>query len=184
MTNLGPITIYYWRGQGTIGSIVRHASSSQWGHLGIAITLKSEQAYLHSYPGKGFQITRIAPDNPPQGIQQTDLQWHPQTFYKAMDTLQSRPYSYLNGVLAAFGHRRESNAIQCAQAAEIILRTAGLDLPADLIPEPQGIANEVERLTGHPVKRVFEWEGKPTYYRGIPPSHEAFIKQHQRRGDY
>jgi hypothetical protein len=88
-----------------------------------------------------------------------------------------RPYSYLNGVLAAFGFRRDPDtgevrdkrgkprpflglmtiwgrdgAVQCAQAAEMVLREVGLNISPNTIPEPQGIATQVELLTGHPVR--------------------------------
>jgi len=163
-----PIIIYYWRGQGCIGSLVRHASSSQWGHVGISINIDGHHCYLESFPGAGFRITPIRLNNPPQGFQDSGLKWQPGMLGAVLDALYGRRYSYLNGVLAAFGHRRDSRRIQCAQAAEVVLRIAGLDVRQDLIPEPQGIANEVERLTGHTVHQVFEWNGKPTYYRGMP----------------
>ena len=69
------------------------------------------------------------------------------------------PYSYLNGVLAAFGFRRDPDtgevrdkrgkprpflglmtvwgrdgAVQCAQAAEMALRHVGLDISPNTIP--------------------------------------------------
>jgi hypothetical protein len=167
-TNHGTLKIYYWRGQGAIGSIVRHASSSQWGHVGIGAWLDGASCYRESFPGTGFRVVPFAPGNPPQGFQETGIVWRTEVLDGAIGALCRRRYSYVNGILAAFGHRRDSKNIQCAQAAEIILRLAGMDLRQDLIPEPQGIANEVERLTGNPVRRLFGWGGRPISYRGMP----------------
>ena len=123
---------------------------------------------MESFPGTGFRIVPFASGNPPQGFQETDIVWRPELLNEVIETLSRRRYSYVNGILAAFGHRRDSKNIQCAQAAEIILRLAGLNLREDLIPEPQGIANEVERLTHTPVRRLFGWDGWPISYRGMP----------------
>jgi len=177
MTGVGSVFCLYWRGQGSIGSLVRHASSSQWGHVGITVDLIDDcKCYLESFPGAGFRIKPITVDNPPQGVQNTGLEWKPGMLDEVLLALSGRRYSYVNGILAAFGHRRDSKAIQCAQAAEIILRIAGLDIPRNLIPEPQGIANEVERLTGNPVKRIFEWDGRLIPYRGISRHNKQSIK--------
>ncbi|MDR1840445.1 MAG: hypothetical protein LBQ86_00775 [Holophagales bacterium] len=131
---------------------------------------------MESFPGAGFRIVPFAPDNPPQGFQLTGLKWRPELLDEVLGLLQSRRYSYSNGILAAFGYRRDSKNIQCAQAAEIILRLAGLPIRQDLIPEPQGIANEVERLTNNSVRRVFTWYGQPVFYRGMPRSVRIIYK--------
>ena len=88
------LNLFYWRGQGAIGSIVRHASSSQWGHVGIGVRLDGAECYMESFPGAGFRIVPFAPDNPPQGFQLTGLKWRPELLDEVIVLLQSRRYSY------------------------------------------------------------------------------------------
>ena len=194
MRGLGEVKLYYWRGPGFIGSLVRHASSSQWGHVAVGFTHDGKDCFIDSYPGVGARVARVSPHNPPEGVQRTGIVWKKDALCDVCrelwldgnygsgipDDLRFRgvrPYSYLNGVLAAFGFRRDPDtgevrdkrgkprpflglmtiwgrdgAVQCAQAAEMALRVVGLDIGPNTIPEPQGIATQVELLTGHPVR--------------------------------
>ena len=160
-----PILALYWRGKGVIGSVVRHASSSQWGHIGIGgFHIDGKLCYFDTLPGKGFGIREWDEPNHKglfHGIQETGLFWNDPLLSYIEARLTGSKYSYLNGILAAFGKqpmepKTRPYRLQCAQVAEWILTMAGLSIPSNFIPEPQGIANEIERITGHPVKRLFE----------------------------
>jgi len=193
---LGEVRLYYWRGPGFIGSLVRHASSSQWGHVAVGFVYRGREYFIDSYPGQGARIKLVARFHAPEGVQRTGVAWEEDDLHDAGRMLWLdgnfgrgipddlcwrgvRRYSYLNGALAAFGFRRDpdtaevrdkrgkyrpvltlltrwgqSGALQCAQAAEMVLREVGLEISPNTIPEPQGIATQVELLTGHPVRLV------------------------------
>jgi len=193
MSGLGEVKLLYWRGPGFIGSLVRHASSSQWGHVAVGFRRNGKEYFIDSYPGQGARIISAARFRPPEGVQRTGIAWKDGALDDVCrelwldgnygrgipDDLRfrgPRPYSYLNGALAAFGFRRDPDtgevrdkrgkprpflglmaawgsdgAVQCAQAAEMALRHIGLGISPNTVPEPQGIATQVELLTGRPV---------------------------------
>ncbi len=147
---MNPVRLYYWNGRGPVGSVVRHATSSQWDHVAVAVEWDGLTCYFESYPRSGFRLVPVEGDALPDGVQETGLDWQPGQIATVMKTLSRRRYSVWNGILAAIGINRKSEAVECAQAAAIILSILGLLM--DPIPEPQQVAIEVERKTGHPVK--------------------------------
>lgn len=148
---MNQVLVYYWRGRGPVGALVRHSSASPWDHCAIGIEVFGIPCYFEASPGAGFQLVPISGDERPQGVQRTGKAWDDTIAAKVMETMSRRPYSYLNGFLTAFGIYRKSEAIQCGQACKEILDYFGIPFPEDFNPEPGQLAIAVERATGNPV---------------------------------
>lgn len=148
---MSTVKLFYWNGRGTVGSVVRHATASQWDHVAVSVELDGLTCYFESYPGTGFRLVPVEGDSLPDATQETGLNWWAGKVAEVMLRLSRRRYSMWNGFLSAvFGIQRKSQAIECAQAASLILQILGLPVP--YVGDPQMVATEVEKLTGNPVR--------------------------------
>lgn len=145
------IRLYYWRGHGPIGSLVRHASSSPWDHVAVSVEIDGLSSYFESYPGAGTRLVPVEGDAPPEGTQDTGREWQPGQIAEVLRRLSRRRYSFWNDLLAGVGINRRSRAIQCAQATSLILQVLGIAVDEDT---PGDVGEAVERITGNPVRMV------------------------------
>lgn len=146
---MNPVRLYYWRGHGLLGSLIRHAEASPWDHVAVAVEFDGVPSYFESYPGAGFRLVPVSGAEPPDGYQETGREWTTGKAGKVMLELSRRQYSRLNGLLSPFGLNRHSKRIECAQAASLILQILGMDVDNS---NPEGVAEGVEKLTGFPVR--------------------------------
>lgn len=144
-----PVRLYYWRGQGVLGSLIRHGCASPWDHVAVAVEFDYLPCYFEAYPGAGFRMVPVSGDRPPDGVQDTGKEWTVGKAAQAMLELSRRQYSRWNGLLAAFGINRHSRRIECAQAASAILQILGMAVDSS---NPEGVAEAVERITRNPVR--------------------------------